>query len=513
MALTFIRALTLLSALCSIQASAGEEEVISQEFAITLDHSNFTQTVAKQDFIFVNFYAPGCGFCKSLAPEYEKAASILEKHDPPITLAKYDAFEPANKDDVRNIKIRGFPTLKIIRNGGKIVEDEYEGPRKAEAIVEYVIKQFGPASVEIKSAHHAATLIHPNNTFIVGVFPEFKGEEYENFTKLAEKLRNDYDFGHTLDAKFLPRGDFLVKGPFIRLLKPFDELFLDFQNFDLGAMEKFIEEEGAPSVIIYDTQPGNPYITKFFSNEDKKTKVTMILNFTNENAAILMSKFNDIAYLLKGGKTSFLLGDLEPSQRILKFYKLDKSLVPLIYIQKNGAQKYVKANVGPDEVVPWFKKFLDGKIEEYIRSQPIPLEDNEPVKMVVHRNFHDMVYNSRKEVLLEFYAPWCGHCKKLAPILNEVALSYLKDPNVLIAKFDATANDIPSSIFKVNSYPTMYYISSKKEMKEIIKYTGERTKKNIINFIEKHKFDKKIKNQSDNGSMSTSEIDSFRDEL
>ena len=44
----------------------------------------------------------------------------------------------------------------------------------------------------------------------------------------------------------------------------------------------------------------------------------MILNFTNENAAILMSKFNDIAYLLKGGKTSFLLGDLEPSQRILK---------------------------------------------------------------------------------------------------------------------------------------------------------------------------------------------------
>lgn len=50
-------------------------------------------------------------------------------------------------------------------------------------------------------------------------------------------------------------------------------------------------------------------------------------------------------------------------------------------------------------------------------------------------------------------------------------------------------------------------------MKEIIKYTGERTKKNIINFIEKHKFDKKIKNQSDNGSMSTSEIDSFRDEL
>ena len=71
-----------------------------------------------------------------------------------------------------------------------------------------------------------------NNVFLcfqVGVFPKFSGEEFDNFSALAEKLRSDYDFGHTLNAKHLPRGESSVSGPVVRLFKPFDELFVDFQ--------------------------------------------------------------------------------------------------------------------------------------------------------------------------------------------------------------------------------------------------------------------------------------------
>lgn len=63
----------------------------------------------------------------------------------------------------------------------------------------------------------------------VGIFPKFSGEEFDKYIALAQKLRSDYNFGHTSDAKLLPRGETSVSGPIVRLFKPFDELFVDFK--------------------------------------------------------------------------------------------------------------------------------------------------------------------------------------------------------------------------------------------------------------------------------------------
>ena len=59
------------------------------------------------------------------------------------------------------------------------------------------------------------------------------------------------------------------------------------------------------------------------------------------------------------------------------------------------------------------------------------------------KNFDDLVTNSEKDVLIEFYAPWCGHCKKLAPVYDELG-EKMADENVEIVKMDATANDVPA---------------------------------------------------------------------
>ncbi|RAL39869.1 hypothetical protein DM860_013070 [Cuscuta australis] len=492
--------MVVLSALLAVSAAEGEEK----EHVLTLDHTNFSDTVSKHNFIVVEFYAPWCGHCKRLAPEYEKAASVLSSNDPPVTLAKIDANEDSNKDLARQFDLKGFPTIKILRKGGEVVQ-EYKGPREADGIVTYLKKQVGPASAEIKSKEDAASLIDENKVFIAGVFQDFSGDEFEKFMTLAEKLRSDYDFGHTLDAKLLPRGDSVDK-PTLRLFKPFDELFSDFQDFQVDAMEKFIAEASIPIVTIFDENKENhPYVNKFFDSPNDKA--ILFVNFSSELGPF-KPKFNDVAVLYKGKGIGFLLADLASSAGALQYYGLKEDQVPVLIVQDKDQQKFIKPNVEPDQIATWIKDYREGKVDPFIRSEAIPEVNDEPVKVVVRDSLDSMVLKSGKNVLLEFYAPWCGHCKKLAPILDEVAVFFESHPDVLIAKLDATANDVPAQKFEVQGYPTLYFISS---TGDIIPYEGDRTKDDIIDFIQKNKGSNKPVESED--SVKSDSKESAKDEL
>ncbi len=144
----------------------------------------------------------------------------------------------------------------------------------------------------------------------------------------------------------------------------------------------------------------------------------------------------------------------------------------------------------------WVDAYLAGSLEPTIRSEDIPTENNEPVKVVVAKNFDQLVLDTTKDVFVEFYAPWCGHCKNLAPIYDEVGAALAGIPSVIVAKMDATANDIDAK-YGVSSFPTLKYFPANQKATPL-DYNGERKKDSIINFI-KHNaaipFDLEIKDE------------------
>src|SRR5512140_1150152 len=92
---------------------------------------------------------------------------------------------------------------------------------------------------------------------------------------------------------------------------------------------------------------------------------------------------------------------------------------------------------------------------------------------LIPSNFDDVVLKSGTPTLVEFFAPWCGHCKNLAPVYEELASNYeyAKD-KVQIAKVDADAEKSLGKRFGIQGFPTLKWFDGKSD--EPTDYNGKR---------------------------------------
>lgn len=136
-----------------------------------------------------------------------------------------------------------------------------------------------------------------------------------------------------------------------------------------------------------------------------------------------------------------------------------------------------------DEIEEFLNKYKKGKLTPHIKSQRPPKKQG-PVKVVVGSTFEKIVDDPKKDVLIELYAPWCGHCKKLEPIYLSLAKKVKKEKNLVIAKMDATANDLPNDNYKAEGFPTIYF--SPAGSKTPMKYEGGRQVDDFEKYLKEH---------------------------
>jgi len=177
--------------------------------------------------------------------------------------------------------------------------------------------------------------------------------------------------------------------------------------------------------------------------------------------------------------------DEEDHKRILEFFAIKDDELPTFRAIKLGEDmaKYKPANdaIESANVKSFVADFLEGKLKQHLMTEEIPEDwDKEGVKVLVGKNFHDVAMNPEKDVLVEFYAPWCGHCKQLVPIWDKLGEKYKDHESIVIAKMDSTANELEE--VKVQGFPTIKLF--KKGTNEIVDYNGDRTEEGFSKFLE-----------------------------
>lgn len=455
-----------------VHASIEEEENV-----LVLTNENFDEAIKAHSHILVEFYAPWCGHCKSLAPEYAKAAGNLKSANSELRLAKVDATVQAALGE--RFKIKGYPTLKFFVDGTPV---DYAGGRTADEIVAWLKKKSGPASVTLKTVEELEKFQADNEVAVLALVKDLEGETAKLFNDVAKTV-DSVAFGIASEQALFDHLKVTAEQGAI-LFKKFDEGRNDFAGeWNAADLKAFIHANQLALVSEFNQETAQ----KIFGGDIKVHN----LFFASKKSATFkaeLAQFTEAAKSFKG-QTIFVLidTDVDENERVMEFFGLKREDAPTIRLISLGQEmtKYKPSftEITTDNVVQFVSDFFNKKIKPHLLSQDLPEDWNaKPVKVLVGKNFDEVARDQSKTVLVEFYAPWCGHCKQLAPIYDQLAENFEGKDEFVVAKMDSTLNELED--IKIQSFPTIKLFP--KGSSEVIDYSGERTLEAMTRFLESH---------------------------
>lgn len=450
--------------LCAV--SCQGTEIKKEGEVYVLDDATFDDFVAAHPNLLAEFYAPWCGHCQSLEPEYAKAAQMVKEKGLDVALTKIDATE--NSMLSQRFNIEGFPTLHWLKSGSQSIE--YSGGMTANGIAKWVQKQMGESVGPISSVEQAKAL-EDEEVVVVGVFGDSQSEAALEYIKFAEG-NYDVDFYITTDAeagKYLSGG-----GDAVVILKQYDEgKAIHKGPFTMVDIESFVSSHWLPLVIELKEETSG----KVFGG-DVENHMMLLADLGSDVYKGLQACYKAAAEKFRG-RLMFVVIDTAKSENeeLVNYLVMAPVTEPLLMAVRfeEGAKKYMHVGeLSCDSFVTFAERYLAGDVPETYASEDLPKNwDEGDLKVLVGSNYNTQVRQPGKHVFVKIYAPWCPHCQKMADDWMALAKHFADDPNVIVAEMDGTKNEAQDLV--IEGFPTLrMYTEGQSGEREVLDYDGPR---------------------------------------
>ncbi|XP_076947020.1 protein disulfide isomerase-like 1-4 [Bidens hawaiensis] len=455
---------------------SNPEGEVDESDVVVLSAANFTDFIDKNRYVMVEFYATWCGHCQALKPEYAAAATELKADE--VVLAKVDAGEET--DSAQKYNVEGYPTLFLFVDG---VHKPYNGARNKDAIVSWVKKKTGPALHNVTTVEEAEQILASESPIVVGFVENLVGPDSEELAA-ASKQEDEVSFYQTSNADVAkvfhinPQG----KRPAVVVLKKEDEKVSHFGGqFTRSEITEFVSKNKLP-LVIYFTRAS---ASQVFENPIKNQVILFTtLNDTKKYLPMFQEASKDFM-----GKALFVyvpMDEEDAGKPVAEYFGIDGDAPRVIAFTGNEDSRkfFLDGELTLNSIKSFGEDFLQDNLKPFYKSDPIPETNDGDVKIVVGNNFDEIVLDESKDVLLEIYASWCGHCQALEPTYNKLAKHLRGIDSLVIAKMDGTTNEHPRA--KSDGYPTLLFFPAGNKSFDPITVDTDRTVKAFYKFIKQH---------------------------
>lgn len=425
------------------------------------------QLIQDGSTFMIAFTTKQCPHCIKLGQKIPEIEAAFKDAEIDAKFFKMDVNEEGNRVFVDQHQVDGVPTIYLYLANSDPVK--YNGEREAASIVKFIKKMI---NLSVKSIESAESLAELTSAGVVLVSIVDADTDSSNLLKMA-RANLDITFA-TVNKQVAD--DIGLTGA-LTMIRRDGKLMLSAEELaakNEKEISSWIKMSALPAVLSFPDSAAEVFSAGIDS-------IMFFVHSSLEDVAWL----NEVAEAFRGQiLVAFIDRNNEAASNVFSFFGIDKDsdeAAVRVYNTEKRKQFVMNEPVTAESLTSFMKAYAAGEVPVHMKSEALPEDWNaNPVKVLVGSNFNEVALDTTKFVFVEFYAPWCGHCKKLAPEWDLLAEKVAELENVVIAKMDATANDLDSNHEDVQGFPTLrlYKLDN-----SVVEYSGERNVEKLYEWL------------------------------